>query len=174
MNDFSIYSGRIVIRNIRETDTEAIFQYRSLPEVAKYQYWEPFTKEQVIDFVKRCSHPDFEKEGQWIGLAIEHENKVIGDCAFCIANNTVEIGCNISPQYQNKGFAKEALSFLIDYCFNKMKVREITGITDSKNDASIKLMELLGMIKVPGFENNIICKGEDCIEHKYSLLRNKT
>lgn len=171
MKDFTINSDRILLRCISETDIDAIFLYRSLPEVAKYQYWEPFTKEQTVDFVSKCMHPQLDKQDEWIGLAIEKNGILIGDCAFKVSNGSAEIGCNISPRYQKMGLAKEALSTLINYCFQNKAVDGIMGITDSKNSASIKLMKSLDMKKVPDFENHIICKGEDCIEYKYSLKR---
>jgi RimJ/RimL family protein N-acetyltransferase len=171
MNKISINSDRILLRNIRATDIEAIFSYRSLPEMARYQYWESFTLERTADFVHQCIEAYHNDDGQWIGLAIEHNSKVIGDCAFNINNGIVEIGCNISPEYQGKGFAKEALNLLIDYCDRSFSADEIIGITDSRNIASIRLMESFGMNKDNDFENHIICKGEDCIEYKYSRKR---
>ena len=48
-------------------------------------------------------------------------------------------------------------------------VKEIIGITDSRNIASARLMQSLGMVKVPDFETRLVCKGEDCIEYKYAI-----
>ncbi len=169
MEDFHILSEKIIIREMQDADIEAIYSYRSLPEIARYQYWKPFTKEQTVDFVSKCKHPQLDKQDEWIGLAIEKEGNLIGDCAFKINDGTAEIGCNISPEYQNQGLAKEALCTLINYCFKNRDVNQIIGITDSNNSASIKLMESLGMKKNPDFENRVICKGEESIEYKYSM-----
>jgi RimJ/RimL family protein N-acetyltransferase len=174
MGNNSMISDRIILRSISETDTNAIFSYRSLPEIARFQYWEPFTKEQTAEFVLQNCNSGLNERDKWIGLAIinKNSNKLIGDCALKIENETAEIGCNISPDYQNRGIAKEVLEMLINYCFTYTTVSEITGITDSENEASIKLMESAGMCKDNSFENNIICKGSECTEYKYSL--NKT
>ena len=166
---YILHSERIKLRAILETDPEAIYNYRSLPEVAKYQYWEPFTMQQTQDFVSRCCNPDLDEEDQWIGLAIVYQGKVIGDCAFKISEKIAEIGCNISPEYQGMGLAKETLFLIITYCFRCRDVKEIIGITDSRNIASVRLMQSLGMVKVPDFETRLVCKGEDCIEHKYAI-----
>lgn len=167
--NFTLHSERIKLRAILESDTEAIYNYRSLPEVAKYQYWEPFTIEQAHDFVSRCCNPDLDEENQWIGLAIVYQEKVIGDCAFNISENIAEVGCNISPEYQGMGLARESLNILIHYFLKNRDVKEIIGITDSRNIASVRLMQSLGMVKVPDFETRLVCKGEDCIEHKYAI-----
>lgn len=166
---YILHSERIKLRAILETDTEAIYNYRSLPEVAKYQYWEPFTMEQTQDFVSRCCNPNLDEEDQWIGLAIMYQGEVIGDCAFKVSDNIAEVGCNISPEYQGMGLAKESLNILIRYFLKNKDVKEIIGITDSRNIASVRLMQSLGMVKVLDFETRLVCKGENCIEHKYAI-----
>lgn len=168
-----INSDRIQLRSIINEDTDAIFLYRSLREIAKFQYWEPYTKDQALDFVNQNSYADFNKEGNWIGLAIINidSDELIGDCSVKVFESTVEIGCNISPKYQNKGYAKEVLSLIIDHYFKRENINEVFGITDSENLASIKLMESLHMTKSPDFEEKVKCKGNWCLEHKYSLTK---
>lgn len=164
-------SDRIQIRDIRESDAEAIFSYRSLESVARFQYWEPYTREQVLEFIDQCKNPDLSKKGEWIGMAIicKEHNRLIGDCSFKVEKESAEIGCNISPLYQGKGFAKEVLKMLISYCFNSIDIKTVYGITDSENEAAVKLMISAGMIRLTEFEEKLICKGVECIEHKYLI-----
>ncbi|PXV68076.1 RimJ/RimL family protein N-acetyltransferase [Dysgonomonas alginatilytica] len=173
MENSPISSQRILLRSIHETDLEAIYSYRSLEEVARYQYWEPFTKEQTADFIDKNKDSDLDKEGEWIGLAVinKQDNKLIGDCAVCVAECKAEIGFNISPDYQHKGFAKEVLNLLCDYYFNISGINEVFGITDSENTASIRLMESIGMVKSSDFEERLICKGVWSIEYKYVITK---
>ncbi|WP_165023925.1 GNAT family N-acetyltransferase [Dysgonomonas sp. ZJ279] len=173
MKNKTISSDRLLMRNFYETDVDSIYSYRSLDSIAKYQYWEPFTKEQTMAFVNQCKNIDLNRIGEWIGLAViwnEH-NKLIGDCAVKVSENIAEIGCNISPEYQNKGIAKEAVTLLLNYCFVNRIVDEVIGITDSENIASIKLMKSVGMTKSTDFEEKVMCKGSWCIEHRYSIKR---
>lgn len=176
MNTDNICSQRILLRVIQKQDTDSIFAYRSLDSVARYQYWEPFTKEKTIDFVNKCSNTDINTKGEWIGLAIidREYDTLAGDCSLKINDTVAEIGCNISPQYQHKGIAKETLGLIIDYCFTKIGVDKVFGITDSQNTASIKLMESLNMDKVSDFEERLICKGRLSIEHKYMIDKNNS
>ena len=171
MIELPTYSGRIILRAIEEADADAIFSYRSLEEIAKYQYWEPFNKEQSVSFAKRCSNIQLDKKDEWIGLAIIAEGRFIGDCSLKVGNSFAEVGCNISPLFQGCGYAKEALKALFFTAFNHLSINCVIGITDSENKASIKLMEASGMMKTSGFENHIICKNKKCVEHKYSIQR---
>lgn len=160
-------SGRILLRDIQESDADAIFSYRSLESVARFQYWEPYTREQTLEFIDRCKNPDLSKRREWIGMAIisKEQNRLIGDCSLKVEDESAEIGCNISPLYQGKGFAKEVLKMLISYCFNSIGIKEVYGITDSENEASVRLMKSAGMIRLTEFEEKLICKGE----HKYFI-----
>ena len=166
--EIKLYSDRILIRDIQESDIEAIHSYRSLDTIARFQYWEPYTKEQTRRFVKQCENPDLSKRDEWLGFAIIYKknNEFIGDCALKIGADWAEIGCNISPKYQQKGFASEVLKILISYCFDTIGLDEVYGITDSKNEASIKLMESVGMTRSAEFKEKLICKGVESIEHK--------
>ncbi|WP_029903298.1 GNAT family N-acetyltransferase [Prevotella sp. 10(H)] len=169
MNKYYTRLKRIVLRSIRETDAEAIYKYRSLEDIARYQYWEPFTREQATAFAKQQEAPV--EEGKWMGLAIEKDGILAGDCAFKIEGITAEVGCNISPEYQGQGLAKEALTLLINRLFKNDNIEEIIGITDSENIASIRLLESVGMIKDEDFVNEVMCKGKLSIEYKYKLKR---
>src|SRR2546428_13050335 len=55
-------------------------------------------------------------------ITIEGKHELIGTCGFKgkpDANNYVEIGYEINPVYQNKGFATQASKSLIEFAFNK-------------------------------------------------------
>ncbi|MDU1891434.1 MAG: GNAT family N-acetyltransferase [Dysgonomonas sp.] len=167
--EITINSQHIFLRNFEDEDIEAVFSYRSSEDVARFQYWEPYTLEQTKEFIHRNKDINLSANGEWNGLAIvrKDDNKLIGDCAFKITGHTAELGCNVSPLYQGKGYAKETLTALINYCSENMGVTEFYGITDSLNTASIKLLEVVGMSKVADFEERIMCKGLESIEHKY-------
>lgn len=171
MNKKRIDSEKILLRVIEYDDWEDILLYRSLPCVARYQYWEPYTKADALNFVNQCCNTDLDVKDQWIGLTIvQKENGcIIGDCALKIRIDTAEIGCNISPNYQKRGLAQIVIQMLINYCIQCKNINKIFGITDSQNIASIRLMESVGMIKDPLFEEKGKCKGYPYIEHKYVI-----
>jgi len=170
---YYLYSDRIAIRPIYKTDIDSIYAYRSLEEVARYQYWMPFSKEQTIKFADQNRGMDLDVKDKWIGLAVVYRKTglLIGDCSIRIKGGIAEIGCNISPEYQHKGLAKETISLLIDYSFQQADIEEVFGITDRENAASVKLMESLGMLRDPDFQEEIMCKGVLSIEHKYAIKK---
>ena len=155
-----IESERLYLRPFGHGDAEAVWAYRSLAEVARYQYWEPYTPEDARSFIERYAGQVPGEDQTWTGLAVvlKATGTVIGDCAFYLDGDRAEIGCNFSPAYQRRGLAREALQTLVAYCAEVYKVALIRGITDSRNLSSIRLQESLGMVRDRTFENRIQCK----------------
>ncbi len=175
-----VTTNRLFLRSITEADEDAIYSYRSLEDVARFQYWESFSREQIKLFISRNKGAVPLTPEKWLGFAIVLKSscKVIGDCAACIKKTSrkedkstpiffLEIGCNVSPAYQNQGFAREALAGLIAYYTTHATIKEVCGLTDAENTASARLMRSLGMTRVEGFERRIMCKGKVCVEHTY-------
>jgi RimJ/RimL family protein N-acetyltransferase len=173
----NLETERVLLRKFKESDTEAFFTYRTKPEVALYQgeSWDNYTIEQAGAFVKEQMNfvpgiPD-----TWFQIAIEEKNTgtLIGDCAIHTLPdiNQVEIGYTLDPRYQNKGYAIETVSCLIDYLFNDLKMHRIIAITDVRNQKSAHLLEKLGMRREGHFIKNIFFRGQYADEYLYALLK---
>ena len=63
-------SERIYLRNFATSDVNAIFSYRSLNEVALYQYWHPYTRKQALKFISQNKNSDFNILNKWNGFAV--------------------------------------------------------------------------------------------------------
>ena len=46
-----IESERFILRTLRETDLEDFLTYRADENVARYQYWEPYTSGQAVEYI---------------------------------------------------------------------------------------------------------------------------
>jgi [ribosomal protein S5]-alanine N-acetyltransferase len=71
-----------------------------------------------------------------IGLVTYHHREA--------RNRKLEIGYAIVPQQQRQGFAREAVSALLGYCFDRLAAHRIEAYIDPENRASIGLAEDLG------------------------------
>jgi RimJ/RimL family protein N-acetyltransferase len=60
LDELKIATERLILKAIRLSDAQALFGYRSNPNVYKYQSWQPQKLEDVIDFIntKIASEPD--------------------------------------------------------------------------------------------------------------------
>jgi [ribosomal protein S5]-alanine N-acetyltransferase len=163
-------SSRTIIRNLKDEDLDDFVSYRSDPEVARYQGYEIFNKKKAFEFIVSQKERSLDLSGKWMQLAIvEKESlKLIGDCAVRLKDNdlkTAEVGCTISPFYQQKGFAGEALKILVNYLLKEEGLKKITAVIDAENKASAKLMASLGFLKEG--EEIVKFKGQWCKEFNY-------
>ena len=173
----TLQSKRLILRRFDDADLELLLSYRSDPKIAKYQLWEPFSKEDAVRFINEQKKTLFQP-GQWFGIAIENKEKrlLIGDCAIKIIekdHEQAEIGFNLSPEYQGNGFATEAVTCLVDFSFDKLGLQRISAITDCENKASIALLERIGMNREQHLLKSIWFKGHWGDEYIYGIHKNE-
>lgn len=148
----NIESKRFVLRTLRDTDIEDFLSYRGDENVARYQYWEPYTMEQAVCYIKKYKDSKPGVPGEWfqLGIADKVSDMLIGDCAVFTGVNDpgfAEIGCNVSPFFQRSKVALESLTCLLDYAFDNLNITMAAAVTDTENIPCIKLLEKLGMKK---------------------------
>ena len=171
----TLTSNRIELRSIIISDKYDIFQYRSDPEVYKYQTWKPKTIDEIEEFInsKIVSEPNI--EGTWMQFAVcnKDDNKVIGDCGIHFlpeAPEQVEIGITIGRANQGRGMASEALNLIFEYIFHKLQKHRIIASVDPENTSSMKLMEKMKMRKEAHFKKSILINGEWVNDVIYAIL----
>lgn len=170
-----LMSNRIILRHFKDSDIETFWKYRSNSEVAKYQSWENYTRDQGVIFVNEQIKSEPNVPDTWFQMAIElkETGEMIGDCALHTLfddSTQVEIGYTLDIKHQKKGYATEAICCLLDYVFNVLKKHRVVAITDVRNYSSIKLLERIEMRREGHFIKNIWFKGEWGDEFLYAML----
>lgn len=176
MNTPVLKTENFIIRAFEIKDLEIFTQYRSQEMVAKYQSWINFTYQDAVVFFESMDYSTFGKEGCWYQLAISSIDldELVGDIAVhFIDQDQIEIGFTISPQYQRKNVATEALSYFLRYVFGELNRHRVIATTDVKNIASCRLLERLGFRREGHFVQNIFFKGAWGDEYQYALLRSE-
>ena len=178
MKTLKINTERICIRNLKDSDLNDFFSYRSNPEITKYQGFDTMTIEQSKDFIDSQKEKQFGKAGEWVQYAIEDSTtkQLIGDCAIKLDDYDIriaQIGITISGQHQKKGYAKEALKAILNYLFAIENFHRVVEIVDTENIASIKLLESTGFKKEGHFVENIFFKGKWGSEFQYAMLKSE-
>lgn len=92
---------------------------------------------------------DIESKGWGVWFVVHSDsNLVIGDVGFKGKPNeqkVVGIGYGIHPDYQNNGFATEAINGLKEWAFASNQVEKIVAECFKDNIASISVLEKIGM-----------------------------
>lgn len=157
-------------------DLDNFHQYRSNPEVTKYQGFDVMTKEACANFISSQVEKEFGKAGEWIQYAIENKetNQLIGDCAIKLDPYDIrlaEVGITISDLHQKNGYAKEALAGILDWLFETQNIHRVTEIVDAENVASINLLKSLNFKQEGHFIENIFFKGKWGSEFQFAILK---
>lgn len=85
-------------------------------------------------------------------------------------DSTAYIGYWIAPDYQQQGYASEAVSQLVAYGFGDLGLHRIAANVFSNNTASMRLLESIGFVEEGKLRETTIIDGDRRDTVKYGLL----
>ncbi|TCO54797.1 GNAT family N-acetyltransferase [Actinocrispum wychmicini] len=174
--DYPLTSERLVLRPFTHDDFDDLYAYNSLPEVARYLYWDARDRDQVRAALdKKVTQTELTEEGQYLILAVHWPaaGKVVGEVNLewlSVEHRQGETGFVFHPDYQGKGLAREAAEVMLRLAFEDLGLHRVIGRCDPRNEPSWRLLERLGMRREAHFVQNEIFKGEFGDEYVYAML----
>ncbi|MEV6522956.1 GNAT family N-acetyltransferase [Longispora sp. NPDC051575] len=174
--DLPIETDRLLLRAYAPGDVDDLYAFESLPEMHRYVYSVPRTRDQVATMVaERAGRTVLTAEGDFLGLVVElrETGTVIGTVVLKWASaehRQGEIGYALHPAYHGKGLALEAATPLLRLGFEGLGLHRMYGRIDGRNTASAKLLERLGMRREAHLVQNEFVKGEWTDEMVYAVL----
>lgn len=159
-----LITERLLLREITLADLERIYYFRSDPDITKYIKREPQTREKAKAHIEMiAAHYRKSKSISW-GITLKNPDRLIGTAClwnFSTDRKTAEVGYDLDPNFQGKGYMREALKAVLDYGFNLSGFKTIEAFTDYRNIPSKKLLTVLGFIpnnkkKDSDNQNNIV------------------
>ncbi|GGN11255.1 N-acetyltransferase [Lentzea pudingi] len=164
--DYPLITGRLLLRPFEPTDLDDFHAYRSRPEVFRYLYDEPVSREECADLLaKLVADNELTGEGQRLTLAIHlpEAGRVIGSAMLkwrSESNRQGEIGYSLDPEFQGRGYASEAARKMLELGFDGLGLHRVVAECDPRNEPSWRLMERLGMRREAHFRELEVFKGE--------------
>jgi RimJ/RimL family protein N-acetyltransferase len=170
-----IVTERLALRQLAASDAQKIFEYRSRPEVSRYQSWGIESRDEIQSQIESLVLTEPGIPGAWyqIGIVLRFGSEFIGDCGFhVLATETrqAEFGISLAPKYQCHGYAAEALRALLNYLFVDLSKHRVFGSVDPRNLRSIKLMQRVGMRNEAHFIRSFWFKGEWVDDMIFAML----
>jgi RimJ/RimL family protein N-acetyltransferase len=174
----ALISKRLRLRRLRPDDAEALCAYRSLPEIARYQYWENFDLNDAIQLIETQSAAEPNIPGSWFQLAVVSVSTgcLIGDCGLHTRKEDprqMELGITIAPRQQGHGYADETVECLLDYIFGTLDKHRVFASVDVLNRPAIALCRRLGFRQEAHFIENIWFKGQWGSEYLFAMLKHE-
>jgi RimJ/RimL family protein N-acetyltransferase len=170
-----IRTGRLVLRRFRATDLDAYHAYHSLPETARFLPREAKSYTQSMESVGKYANSVFEKEGDWVCLAVEAADApgvLLGEMVlkWLPGCGQAEIGWSLAPEARGRGIGAEAAGALLRLGFEDLGFHRIEAKLDELNTASAALCERLGMRLESRQVDKWHYKGAWATELVYALL----
>ena len=161
------------LRRLRPGDLASFQAYRGDPALGRFQAWSPMTDEDALDFLSRMHDKPLLAPGQWLqlGIGARDGDELIGDIALYLSDDGIrsEIGFTLATATQGRGIATAAVDAAVRLLFANTGQREVVGLADSRNLASVRLLDRAGFAFLEQRES--ISRGERCTVRVYLRRR---
>ena len=166
-------TDRLILRAWEITDLDDFFEYASVEGVGEKAGWEHHkSKDKSLEILKM-----FMEEKKVFAIVLKENQKAIGSIGIEELGEELdkdldnlsgrELGYVLNKDYWNKGIMTEAVSKVVDYCFNTLKLNFLMASYFNHNIASKKVLENLNF----KFYKDIIIKtGYNNIKEKSTLM----
>ena len=166
-------TDRLILRAWEITDLDDFFEYASVEGVGEKAGWEHHkSKDKSLEILKM-----FIEEKKVFAIVLKENQKVIGSIGIEELSEELdkdldnlvgrELGYVLNKDYWNKGIMKEAISKVVDYCFNTLKLHFLMASYFNHNIASKKVLENLNF---KFYKDIIIETGYNNIKEKSTLM----
>jgi [ribosomal protein S5]-alanine N-acetyltransferase len=171
-----IQTARLTIRLLREADIESVHHLHSVPET------DTFNTLGIPDSIQTSATI----VAEWLAagainprisyvccIELKDTDQFIGLIALHLAApkfSRAEVWYKIHVSYWNQGYATEALTGILDFGFNQLKIHRIEAGCAVENIASAKVLEKAGMIKEGMKRRNLPIRGEWVDSFSYAVL----
>src|SRR4051812_28466965 len=164
--ELPIETERLHLRGMTPADLDNLQAMFGREDVSRYLMWEPMDLESVTALLeRRVAQTTMQKEGQGVAGALEERasRRVVGEVILrwlSEESRQGEIGWALHPDAQGKGYATEGAREVLRLGFEELGLHRIIAECDPRNDASIRVMERLGMRREAHHLDAMWLKGE--------------
>lgn len=141
---------RLVLREYRPDDYEAIREYDADPQVQRYRGAVTITEQQTRDYLQAMIGWAAERPRARYMLAVclPADDRVIGWLPLRLTRpelREAEIGWTVGRRHWGRGYATEAAQAMLGFAFAELGLHRVVAYCRAENRASWRVMEKLGM-----------------------------
>lgn len=171
----NLSTSRLILRELTEADWPALHAVESLPEVARYQSFEPRTPEESQAYVLEglagaAEEPRLTYD---LALALAGDGRLIGRVGLGMTDPDLReavIWYTLHPDHWGQGYVTEAARALVDYGFRELGLHRIWADCEPRNTGSWRVLEKIGMRREGHHVENAWVKGEWVDSLIYAIL----
>lgn len=173
----NIITDRLLLRPPGLSDATAIEYLAGDPRVSVWTscFTTPFSYQQSVHWIKKSIVAMNSGHSIILAITLKKMGNFIGMVSLRFTENEVpQLGYWLGAEYQGKGYCTEAVSALMNYGFNQLKLPEILARCACNNTASKNVMLRCGMQKTTKEPSSEIIKGKRVTLVSYSKKRLKS
>lgn len=144
MSQPNLSSDRLTYRRVTKEDASQVFFLRSDKGVNKYiQRKFPETISDAEAFITKTNKSVDENTLFYWAINLNETSDLIGSiCLWNISEDkkTAEVGYDLHPSFQKKGYMDEAIKTIIQFGLNEINLNAIEAFTHKENMPSKKLL----------------------------------
>jgi len=171
-----IETTRLILKSITPVFVHELFNSKSKEEIISYFGFEETNYDYLLDMHRGGMETN--RLSMFYFLIVNKEtNEPMGECGFHTWNNAhrrAEVFYNIyKNENKQKGYMKEALSFVIDFGFTNLNLHRIQALIDDNNTPSLKLLQHYQFTKEGIMREDYHVNGKNEDSTCYSLLKHE-
>lgn len=149
-----IRTERLLLRPHRLADADIWYAWQSDPAVIEHLSWPLRSRaESYLHLMHRTHHTRLEQLNDFLALGVEYEGRLVGDVSLHLRSldpetRRLEIGWLVGPEWQGRGFAREAAEGMLGLAFDRMHAAAVEAVMTKGNLASLQLATRLGFEEV--------------------------
>ena len=146
-------TDRLILREKKLSDAEALFEMDSNPKVHQYLWNKPLTDiSEVHSYIKLVRAQYLQNNIGRFVVILKETNDLMGWAGLKlnteIVNNKInfyDIGYRLNEKFWGKGYASEASYAWMDYGFKVMKIKIMEAAAHTENIASNRILQKIGL-----------------------------
>ena len=168
-----ISTERLTLRRLVPDDSDALLAIYGSEEIARYQFWAPWTSEHVNSLLLSQAEIRIGDPGVPLVLAALEFDDFVG--AIQLTINSIEdrqgeVGFSFRSDVGGRGLATEAVNAAMGFAFSVLELHRVFAVVDTRNKRSWKLMERIGMRREAHFVHTNL-EGDSWIDdYTYAML----
>lgn len=139
-----LQSDRIVLRSLSENDYPEIYALRSNASVNTFLNRKPCASiTEAKEFIAIILENSNQGDSYYWAIASLEDNSLLGTiCIYAISeqDRSCQIGYELMPQQQKKGYVTEALKLVLLWIQQKLPIKTVIAETHKENTSSIQVL----------------------------------
>jgi ribosomal-protein-alanine N-acetyltransferase len=141
-------TARLRLRRSKPEDVQAVFEYGSDPEVARYADWPRLTRLEDASRVVASASSRWESAEEYTWrLTVKPDDVPMGGVGCSIDGHRAELGYLVHRELWGRGYATEAAGAVFEWLRSVATVLRIQATCDIDNVGSVRVLEKLGMTR---------------------------